>query len=183
MLTFKRTCDQEMSCRSGLTNQSRKIRADQRSRKRHRSQLVAMPDSSSSGSEGSQVSLRVTKRDNSKPNISPSCSPFPLQRIVTVRFSLSHVGFLKNRFVVCTKLLVDDNVVVEATESDAAVSWIADVSMAQQLTTRFSLLSLVRFPEKGFARRSRVVRWRRHVPRDWRAYGEEMPRELRQDFV
>ena len=33
--------------------------------------------------------------------------------------------------MVSAKFLVDDNVFVEATESDAAVSWIADVSMAQ----------------------------------------------------
>ena len=51
---------------------------------------------------------------------------------------------------------------------------------------------MVRFQEEGqlispTIRReeigaSRVVRWRRHVPRDWFAYGEEMQRELRQDF-
>ena len=34
--------------------------------------------------------------------------------------------------MVSTKFFVDDDVVVEATESDAAVSWIADVSMVQQ---------------------------------------------------
>ena len=57
MLTFRRTCDQEMSRSSGLANQSKKIRADQRSRKRHWNQLVAMPDrsSNSSGSDGSKV--------------------------------------------------------------------------------------------------------------------------------
>ena len=52
------------------------------SRKRHRSQLLAMPDSSSSGGDGSWISLRVTKRDDSKSDVSPSCGPFSHQRIV-----------------------------------------------------------------------------------------------------
>ena len=56
----------------GVANQSKQIRAVQISRKRHWNQLVAMPDSSSSGSEGSQVSPRETKRGNSKPDASPS---------------------------------------------------------------------------------------------------------------
>ena len=86
-----------MSWGSGLANQSKKMRADQRSSKCHRSQLVAMPDSSnsgSSGSEGSRISLRVIERDDSKPYVSPSCGPFPHQRTVTVSFSPSYVGFL-----------------------------------------------------------------------------------------
>ena len=90
---------------------------------------MAMPDSSSSGSVGSRISLRVSKRDDSISDVSPSCGPFPHHRIITISFSPS---------VVSTKFLADDDVVVEATESDAAVSWIADVSMAEQLTTRFS---------------------------------------------
>ena len=104
-------------------NQSKKIKADKHSRKRDRSQLVAVPDSSSSsGSTGSQVSLRVTKRDDSKSDVSPSCGPFPHQRIVTVSFSPSYVGFSKKWFVVSTKFLVDDDVDVVAAESDAAAS-------------------------------------------------------------
>ena len=79
-------------------------------------------------------------RDDSKPDVSPSCGPFPLQRIVTVSFSPSYVGLLNSWFVVSTKFLVDDDVVVEATESDAAVSWITDVSMAQQLGKPFALM-------------------------------------------
>ena len=95
---------------------------------------MAMPDSDSgSGSAGSLISLRVTKRD-----VSPSCGPFPHQRIVTVSFSPPYVGFSKNWFVVSTKLLVGDDVVV-ATESVAAASWIADVSMVQQLEKTFRL--------------------------------------------
>ena len=39
----------------GSANQSKQIRAVQLSRKRHWNQLVAMPDNSGSGSEGSQV--------------------------------------------------------------------------------------------------------------------------------
>ena len=78
------------------------IRADQHSRKRHWSHLVAMPhssiSSSSSGSEGSRISLRVVKRDDSKPDVSPSCGPFPRKRIVTVSFSPSYVDFLKILF-------------------------------------------------------------------------------------
>ena len=54
--------------------------------------------SSSGGSEGSRISS--------------SCGPFPHKRIVTVPFSLSCVDFLKNCFVVSTKLLVDGDVVV-----------------------------------------------------------------------
>ena len=100
----------------------------------------------------------VTKRDNSKSDVSPSCGPFPHQRIVTVSFSPSFVGFSKNWFVVSTNFWVDDDVVVVATESDAAASWIADVSTVQQLeknlslhwtTTRCSSTSMVKFQEKG----------------------------------
>ena len=72
--------------------------------------LVAIPDSRNSGSNGSgcsRISVRVTKRDDSQPDVSPSCGPFPHLRIVTVSFSLSHVGFLKNWFVVSTKFLAD----------------------------------------------------------------------------
>ena len=88
----------------------------------------------------SRISPRVTKRDDLKPDVSPTCGPFPHQWIVTVSFSLSYVGFLKNLFVVSTKFLADDDVVVEATESDAAVSWIADVSMVRQLGNFFALM-------------------------------------------
>ena len=84
---------------------------------------MAMSESkSSSGNGSSRISLRVTKRDDSKPDVSPSFGPFPHQRIVTVSFSPSYVGFLKNWFVVNSKFLVDDDVVVEVTESDAAPS-------------------------------------------------------------
>ena len=68
-----------------------------------------MPDSSSSGSVGSRVSMRVTKRDDWKSDVSPSCSPLPHQRIVTVSFSPSYVGFWKKWFVVSTKFLADDD--------------------------------------------------------------------------
>ena len=49
-----------MSQDSRLTHQSKNIKADQHSRKRHRSQLVAITDSNSSsrGGDGSQVSPR-----------------------------------------------------------------------------------------------------------------------------
>ena len=73
---------------------------------------------------GSRISPSSTKRANSNRDVSPSCGPFPHQRIVTVSFSLSYFGFLKNWFVVSTKFLADDDVVVvDATESEAAVSW------------------------------------------------------------
>ena len=157
-------------------------------------QLVAMPDSSS-GSEGSRISLRVHKRDDSKPDVSPSCCPFPKKRIVTVTSSDPHVDFLMTWFAASTKFL--DDVVVVATENDAMAS--ADVNMVQQLgrpfpcgtLTRFSSILMARFQEKGqlisltvrwgetgaqlsmrqrhprgFVRRGRVVRWRRHVTRD-----------------
>ena len=42
--------------------------------------------------------------------------------------------------MVSTKFLVDDDVVVEALESDAAVSWIADVSVVQPLGKHFALM-------------------------------------------
>ena len=99
---------------------------------------MAMPDSSS-GSEGRKVSPRVTKRGTSKPVASPSCGPFPLPRIVTVSFSLSYVGFLKNWFVVSKKFVADDDVVVEAAKDDATVSLSTNVSIVQQLEKTFSL--------------------------------------------
>ena len=86
--------------------------------------MAMLDSSSSSGSAGSQISLRVTKRDDSKSDVSTSCGPFPHQPIVTVSFSSSHVGFSKKWSVVSTKFLVDDDVVVVATESDAVASWI-----------------------------------------------------------
>ena len=57
-----------------------------------------MPDSSSSGTEGSRILLRVNSRDDSKPDVSPSCGPFPHKLIVTVSFSHSNFDFLKNWF-------------------------------------------------------------------------------------
>ena len=87
-LVLKRTRSQEIAWGSGLANQSKQISAVKVSRKRHWNQLVAMPDSSSiSGSEGRQVSARVTKRDDSKPGASPSCDPFPHKRIVMDSYS------------------------------------------------------------------------------------------------
>ena len=38
----------------------------------------------------------VTKRDDSESDVSPSCGPLPHQRIVTVSFSFSYVGFLSS---------------------------------------------------------------------------------------
>ena len=64
----------------------------------------------------------VTKRDDSKPGASPFCGPCPHKRIVMDSCSPSHVDFLRNWSVASTKFLADDDVVVEATESDAAVS-------------------------------------------------------------
>ena len=102
---------------SGLANQSKRIKADQPSRKRHWNQLPGHArQHRCSSSEGSQVSPRVTKRDDSKSDVSPLCGPFPHQ----------------------------------PTESDAAASWIADVSMVPQLeklspqrtTTRCSSTSM-----------------------------------------
>ena len=58
------------------------------SRQRHLSQLLAMPDSSSSGGEGSWISLRMTKRDDSKSDVSPG--PFSHQRIVCQFQSFTH---------------------------------------------------------------------------------------------
>ena len=79
-----------MSWGSGLTNQSKKIKVDSTAEN-----VIGVnwwPDSkSSSGNAGSRISLRVTKRDDSK---SPSCGPFPHQRIVTVSFSPSLKGQL-----------------------------------------------------------------------------------------
>ena len=123
-----------MSWCSGLMSQSKKIRALQHSIKRHWSQLVAMPVSSSSssrsGSEGSRISLRVNKSDVSKPNVSPSCGPFPQKPIVTASSSLPHEDFLTKWFAASTKFLVDDDVVVVATENDA----VASLSEEQQTT-------------------------------------------------
>ena len=42
--------------------------------------------------------------------------------------------------MVSTTLLVDDDTVVVGTESGAAASWIADVSMVQQLGKPFALM-------------------------------------------
>ena len=113
-----------MSWGSGLMSQSKKIRALQHSIKRHWSQLVAMPVSSSSrsGSEGSRISLRVNKSDDSKPHVSPSCGPFPQKPTVTVSSSHPHEDFLTKWFAASTKFLVDDDVVVVATENDAVAS-------------------------------------------------------------
>ena len=80
----------------------------------------------------------MTERDDSKSDVSPSCGAFPHQRIVTESFSLSHVVFSKNWCVVSTKFMVDDDVVVVVTESDAAASWIAAVRMVQQLGKHFA---------------------------------------------
>ena len=115
---------------SGLENQSKQNRAVQLSRKRHWDQ-VAMPDSSSSGSEGSQVSSRGTKRDNSKPDASPSCGPFLLERIVMDSYSSSHVDSLACWFVNHMRFSVDDDIVVAAAEDDAAFCLTTDVSMVQ----------------------------------------------------
>ena len=106
------------------------IDAQQLDRKRLGNQLVAMPDSSS-GSEGSQVSPRVTKRGNSKPDASPFCGPFPRKRIVMDSDVSSHVDFLTNGFEASTKLCVDDGIVVVAAEDDASASLISDISMVQ----------------------------------------------------
>ena len=74
-----------------------------------------------------------------------------------VSFSPSYVGFLKNLFVDSTKFFVDDDVVVEATGSDAAVSWLADVSMVQQLGKPFAFdrqqLAIRRFRWSGSKRK------------------------------
>ena len=63
----------------------------------------------------------VTKRDDSKPGAPTFCGPCPHKRIVMDSCSPSHVDFLRNWSVASTKFLADDDVVVEATESDAAV--------------------------------------------------------------
>ena len=118
---------------SGATNQSKQIRAVQISRKRHWNQLVAMPDSGGSGSEGSQVLPRKTKRGNSKQDASPSCGPFPHKWIVMDSYSSSQVDFLASWFVASTKFLVDDDIAVVAAEDDAMVSLITDVSMVLQM--------------------------------------------------
>ena len=78
-LMLKRTSGQEMSWGSGLTNPSKKIRADQHSRRRHRNQLVAMPDSST-GSVDSRISLTVTERETNRCQAS---------RHLVVRFHIS----------------------------------------------------------------------------------------------
>ena len=129
-----------MSWSSRLVNQSKKIRAVQHRRKRHWSQLVAMPDSSSSsGSEGSRISLWVNKRADWKPDVSPSCGPFPHKWIVTVSSSHPHVDFLTNWLAASTKFLVCDEVLVVTTLNDVVVSLIADVSVVQQLGRLFAL--------------------------------------------
>ena len=125
---------------SGLMSHNKKTRAVQHNRRRHWSQLVAMPDNSgSSGSEGSRISPRATKRDHFKPDVSPSCGPFPHKRTVTVSSSHPHVDFLTKWFAASTKFLVDDDVV--ANENDAVASLIVDVSMVQQLGRLFALRS------------------------------------------
>ena len=81
---------------------------------------MAMPESRSS--EGSRISLRVNKRVDSKPDVSPSCGSFPHKRIVTVSSSHPHVDFLTKWFAASTKFWVDDDVVVVAAENDAVAS-------------------------------------------------------------
>ena len=106
--------------------------------------------------------------------------------------SNGHTLVLKNWFVVSTKFLVDDDVVMEATENDAATSWMFDVSVVQQLRRLFASMDnnspfvdcdgqvprerTVDLPNHALggdwgsaehASKSRVVRWRRQVPRDW----------------
>ena len=136
--------DAQENC-SGLANQSKQIRAVMLSRKRHWNQLVTMPDrcSSSSGSEGSQVSPRVTKRGNSKPDASPFCGLFPRKRIVVDSYSSSHVYFLTNWFVASPKFGVDDGIAVVAAEDDATVSLITDVSIVQQKERFFALMDSI----------------------------------------
>ena len=63
----------------------------------------------------------MTHRDDSKPDASSFCGPCPHKRIVMDSCSPSHVDVLSNWSVASTKFLADDDVVVEATESDAAV--------------------------------------------------------------
>ena len=95
--------------------------------------------------------------------------------------------------MVSTKFLAYDNVVVEATERDAnrrrqhgtttGKTFRLDGQQLAVRRCRSSVsLTMLRGHPQGLARWSRVARWRRHVPRDWWAYGEEMQRELRQDF-
>ena len=125
-----------MSWGSGVANHSKQIRVAHISRKRHWNQLVAMPDSNSSGSEGSQVLPRAIKRGNSKPDASPSCGPIPHKRIVMDSYSSSHVDFLTNWFVDSTKFFVDDDIAGD----DATVSLITDVSTVQQIERLFDVM-------------------------------------------
>ena len=67
----------------------------------------------SSESTGGRTRQRE-QRERGQPNLAEG---------VQESFSASYVGFLKNWFLVSTKFLADDDVVAEATESDAAVRW------------------------------------------------------------
>ena len=122
--------------RVGMANQSKQIRKVHISRERHWHQLVAMPDSSSSGSESSQVSPRVTKRDNSKPDASPFRRRF-LHKAncrTQLQFFLRRLDGL---FLARTKY---EGIVVVAAEDDATVCLITDVSMVQQMERLFALM-------------------------------------------
>ena len=81
----------------------------------------------------------MNERDDSKPDVSPLGGPFPPRRIVTVSSSHPHDDFLTKWFAASTKFLVDDDVVVVATENDAVASLIAVVCMVQQLGRPFVL--------------------------------------------
>jgi len=85
-------------------------------------------------------SLRLTKRDYSKPNISPSCGPFPQKRIVMISFSSSYFDFLTNWFVTSAKFLTDDDVLLVVAEDDEALSLITDTSIVEQLGRPFALM-------------------------------------------
>ena len=91
-----------------------------------------------------------------------------------------------------TKFLADDDVVVEAMESDAAVSWIADVSMVQQLGKTFTLMDnnslfvdfdgrVLRVRTVDFPDHALGGYWGELSGVSW-VYGEEMQREPRQVF-
>ena len=97
-------------------------RADQSSSAQQKTFLESPGGHARQRQRGQPSLAEVTKRDDSKPDASSFCGPCPHKEIVMDSCSPSHVDFLTNWSVASTKFLADDDVVLEATESDAAVS-------------------------------------------------------------
>ena len=85
-------------------------------------------------------SLRLTQRGDTKPDISPSCGPFPHKRVVMISLSSSYFDFLTNWFVTSAKFLTEDDVVLVVAEDDAELSLITNTIIVQQLGRPFALM-------------------------------------------